>query len=368
MPSLRSSKGFTLIELLVVIAIIAVLIALLLPAVQMAREAARRSQCRNNLKQLGLALANYEETTGVHPLIAYWQPWSRTTVLHLCDRGPSGLVMLLPYMEQDQVYNAINFQFGGQGGHGGYEDVVNVTANARTVEQLMCPSDGAAEVLWLNAMSSNYVLNRGGVGQFTNGVAGGSPFGYSRPGFQGDSTIRVRDIIDGTANTAAFSEVLIGRTGVTGATAPADAANQKRLNYRNVANTVILNSTQAIDYNFASSAVANCRAVPANTNTAQRWSGRFSYWIYLGINDINQYTHFAPPNGRTCTRQANEHGTLTGGQLGQHPATSNHPGGVLVSKVDGSVEFVSENIDLRLWWALGTRGGQETVDNTRATF
>ena len=126
-------RGFTLIELLVVIAIIAVLIALLLPAVQAAREAARRRQCINNLKQLGLACANYAEPAGAYPMAAYW----KLDVIHPpnATTGFGFLIHLLPFFEQGQVYNAFNtgLSFG---------NVENITVHGIGISTLWCPSDG----------------------------------------------------------------------------------------------------------------------------------------------------------------------------------------------------------------------------------
>jgi prepilin-type N-terminal cleavage/methylation domain-containing protein len=355
---MRRVRGFTLIELLVVIAIIAVLIALLLPAVQMAREAARRSQCRNNLKQLALALANYETNTGVLPQIAYFGAFAGA---HNCDRGPSAITMLLPYLEQNEIYNAFNFAFGAT--HtvttpAVVENAVQATANARIVESLLCPSDGAGETLWNTFFTSNYGMNRGAPTGFQNGVVGMSPFGFSRPGYIGEGTIRMRDIIDGTANTASFSEFLIGRTAAT----TLDAASQKRLVYRGLPATARSSNQAEANGGYARNAINVCNAVAVNTNVAARWN-IYTYWVYHGTQSNAQYTHYGPPNGRTCVSNATAHSDAHNGQLEQHPPTSNHPGGVLVAKVDGSVAFVGDAVDLNIWWAMGTRAGQETVDN-----
>src|SRR2546426_4171895 len=132
--------GFTLIELLVVIAIIAVLIALLLPAVQMAREAARRTQCRNNLKQIGIALNAYHESLGVFP------PGRLRSMLDTEGRCYSAYAHLLPYLGEINIYNAINFLLNpehvpwGTGSSGPLQPE-NTTAMSQTLETMLCPSD-----------------------------------------------------------------------------------------------------------------------------------------------------------------------------------------------------------------------------------
>jgi prepilin-type N-terminal cleavage/methylation domain-containing protein len=189
----RPRRGFTLIELLVVIAIIAVLIALLLPAVQAAREAARRMQCVNNLKQIGLSLHNYHSANDVFPMgssRAYYSPgkfasWSNW----------SAQAMLLAYMEQRSIYNAINFSVPTEEGLGG---VTNSTAVNTRIASFLCPSDPAAGV-------SNSNSYHGSIGTTTN------PGSTKSTGmFTFRTCYGLRDAIDGSSNTITFAEALAG--------------------------------------------------------------------------------------------------------------------------------------------------------------
>ncbi len=227
----RRRSGFTLIELLVVIAIIAVLIALLLPAVQAAREAARRTQCVNNLKQLGLSVANYESANGCFPGNSY----SATGV---ANNPPSGLgtsypenfscfVRMLPYFEQQAMYNATNFNLTSG-------DNANITINGLQIRSLVCPSDPQSDPYPMPAVRSQagtagspgwsfnniYPLPAGNWRQaFTSYAAnaGTFAFGYSKLSdtallsyyngtIYGDSAVSIAAITDGMSNTIAFGE------------------------------------------------------------------------------------------------------------------------------------------------------------------
>jgi prepilin-type N-terminal cleavage/methylation domain-containing protein/prepilin-type processing-associated H-X9-DG protein len=212
-------RGFTLIELLVVIAIIAVLIALLLPAVQAAREAARRAQCVNNLKQLGLASANYAGTTGVYPMAQFWSTGPLTS-----STSFGALIHLLPYFEQTQVYNAFNTSLG-------FGDFQNTTVHGVGIATLWCPSDGTistpavttaplfspAGASPFNVNYSSYGVNVGTffqVTQFPFTGAWGSPanptYGAFKSSFNGvmyhESAVTIAAITDGTSNTFAMGE------------------------------------------------------------------------------------------------------------------------------------------------------------------
>jgi len=198
-------RGFTLIELLVVIAIIGVLVALLLPAVQAAREAARRSQCVNNLKQMSLALANYESATQSYPG-AY--PVRRLTDLTVGGTwgcwSPQSL--LLPYLEQKPLYDSINFNLLNQGDTGSYAGyVANTTAANTRINNFLCPSAPLFPgVLYSNlpAPGNNYFASVGSSADW-RGDANNKPNGVF---WYNGNSLSSRDVTDGTSSTVAFSE------------------------------------------------------------------------------------------------------------------------------------------------------------------
>ena len=181
-------SGFTLIELLVVIAIIAVLIALLLPAVQSAREAARRIQCVNNCKQIGLALHNYVESRNVLP--------GADMVFNVTEL--SALTNILPYLEQSNIYNSVNMAFS-------YQDPQNTTAMYAVVNGFVCPSDLPSAVPALGAQT-NYMANMGSGIVWQSAI--GPNVGLPDPNgvFYGNSSTRFAAITDGLSNTSFYSE------------------------------------------------------------------------------------------------------------------------------------------------------------------
>ncbi|MDG3004799.1 DUF1559 domain-containing protein [Paludisphaera mucosa] len=366
-------RGFTLIELLVVIAIIAVLIALLLPAVQAAREAARRSQCVNNLKQIGLALHNYHSSVGSFPQgqaqssaslgyagYAGWTEW-----------GPQA--MMLPNMEQTPIYNSINFMYCGGQGDG---QNINGTAWTTLISGFLCPSDGNAgkgSVPRGNG-PGNTNSYKGSVGTTTArweqypGYASCRPDPYNKtggdPGCSAYSTgvfaywvvNGLRDITDGSSNTIAFSESLVGDpagisvnrpnnsvTGVTGATNLVQDAST-------LADAVLVQSLQACT-----------TAYKSNTNISNSNGARWGW----GATTITLFHTIVPPNSKqypwnSCRPDC---GGCGPDDSAYSNAQSNHSGGVNALMADGSVKFIKDSVNLRTWMALGTKAGGEVISS-----
>jgi len=196
MPRKPGRRGFTLIELLVVIAIIAVLIALLLPAVQAAREAARRAQCVNNLKQMGLAMHNYHSVADCFPLGASLAALNNTDLEGWS--AWSGQALMLSYMEQTAIYNAINFNFNTPYHGGVLCAAVNSTAYQSKINSFLCPSDGNAG----NNNINSYDLCVGTTSQNLPTITTGL--------FALQTKYGLRDCNDGSSNTIAASEALVG--------------------------------------------------------------------------------------------------------------------------------------------------------------
>jgi prepilin-type N-terminal cleavage/methylation domain-containing protein/prepilin-type processing-associated H-X9-DG protein len=372
-----SWRAFTLIELLVVIAIIAVLIALLLPAVQAAREAARRAQCTNNLKQMGLAIQNYISANNSFPPLCASYNYGTTTALPSANAGGwplAWMVTLLPYCEQGPLYNAANFSAG-------MSDPPNMnTITSTKVAAYQCPSENLKVGPWVSTNMANYRCNVGGPGTI---LAWSGPIVPMYPAQNGSSgpllpstngnqtTFGIEGVTDGTSNTAAISEKLIGTGdyGNSGGNSTITPGN-KPLSLRGVF-AVTPSVTITIDQGgipggqAAQALYAACNAVPGTQtlNGSSGWWCGFSWDGNTGWNlDFNSYNHWNTPNKLSCVNP-NSWDNLTGGPTDAITPASNHPGGVNVAFCDGSVHFLKDSVSVQTWWALGTRNMGEVISS-----
>jgi prepilin-type N-terminal cleavage/methylation domain-containing protein/prepilin-type processing-associated H-X9-DG protein len=390
-------RGFTLIELLVVIAIIGVLIALLLPAVQSAREAARRAQCTNNLKQIGLAVHNYiSANDSVPPLMIIYSPVGSQNT----GQAFSPLARMLPFLEQTQIYNAINFSVGPRWGSGDGNicstmngstadsdlwGLINASATANQITSFLCPSDTDLSNLTFyrftpNGASQlvgryNYPMNgganpfRGAGGGALNGPAYIPTFkaghtnaaGLSHPempsgtgpaalaNLQAESPVTMATFVDGTSNTVAFSEWIRGdglqpRGVGWGAENGKDGLGQI---YGGVTTVAQFAGNPDAD-------ILHAKACETQPNQAYTWKG--DWWIA----DLTTYTHTQTPNRKSCY-YSDTGGRPWVGAVSIIAASSRHPGGVNTAFADGSVKFVKSTVNSKAWSAIGTTNGGEVV-------
>ena len=302
------ARGFTLIELLVVIAIIAVLIGLLLPAVQAAREAARRAQCLNNLKQIGIALHNYHDTAGSFPMgtIIDRAGWPNEPSL----RTPWSF-HILPFIESGNLANALNFQVGiaGPGWAGSY---ANMSIVATRVMTYNCPADTPT---WFNAAwrpKYNYGANWGNtnLGQLNVGNPATTGLLHQKPPFTVNTTQGISSFTDGTSNSLLISELIQSRS-----------TNDMRSEWWN-----------DTDCNFMTYTTPNS-SVP---------------------DQLPAY----------CVSARDEPCVAAGGWNDEWMASrSRHPGGVQSLFGDGSVKFMKNTINLSIWRAVGSIQGGEVLSS-----
>ncbi len=333
--SARSARGFTLIELLVVIAIIGVLIALLLPAVQAAREAARRSQCTNNMKQLGLAVQNYNDVNGMIP------PTSNNSGNDFSMKG-----RILPFMEQMPLYNALNHSYS-------YGAAQNFTVRCTIINAYLCPSDanvpvGTATVngVTLQIGYTNYP-NCLGIARISNG-AGASNILDGPADKMGQTSdgpdITFAAIKDGLSNTAIWSEFTRGDNRPTTV-----ARNGTPMIYGVLGK---VDNSYGIAYGPALFQQVNTDCTK-NTTINNTQKGRDWLWhqVYAG----GGYTHLMMPNKKSCFYDGShtDNGVIT--------ASSYHSGGVNMALMDGSVRFIKDSISPMTWWALSTKDGGEII-------
>ncbi|MEW4453171.1 DUF1559 domain-containing protein [Bremerella sp. JC817] len=307
----HSRLGFTLVELLVVIAIIGVLIALLLPAVQQAREAARRMSCSNNLKQIGIAMHTYHDTHLKFPP-GYFQ----TLGYDVRPYNTSGHQFrycyarsILPYMEQQALWEQLDA--GQKINKGSWE----IDAARTVVQGYMCPSDGAGPKVSKEGFGGNYLGVHGNSRYYDSG---GNADERMNGMFFALSKVRMGDVTDGTSHTLLVSEInLIPEGGV-------DASVTDRRGMYNMC--------------YTGNATISANVTPNSPTPDVQEAGRF-------VNN-DQYAPAVSAGG--------------GGVYATY-ARSHHPGGVQALKVDGSVSFVAETIDSVIWRAAATRDGGEVT-------
>jgi prepilin-type N-terminal cleavage/methylation domain len=347
----RGNIAFTLVELLVVIAIIGILIALLLPAVQAAREAARRMQCTNYQKQIALAAHNHESTRKVFPAALLGEISSGYTF-------PSGaflqvpyvwswsaLAELSPFLEQASVYNTMDLRQPLYDPSSHQFTTANREAVGTTIKTFLCPSDSQQQATAsaygvTNPGSTNYAFCAG-TGEAYGSAPLGSLWNTNGP-FMAGKKFSLSAITDGTSNTVMLSESTLG-TGIEGtSTDPKD--------YRT-------------NYAYAGSVTTLTESACAS---ALQWNMdyRHGYSWTTGEYRCASYNHFYVPNAKNydCIANNSDYSSQTGGTpFGLRAARSWHTGGVNVALLDGSVHFVSDSVALSTWRAYATRSGGEAV-------
>lgn len=357
-PQPQARAGFTLIELLVVIAIIAVLIALLLPAVQQAREAARRTQCKNNLKQLGLAMHNYESTFSVFP-----------PAFHAAGSEPAQLSIharILPYVDQANLQGLLRFDVPAFSGSFSSQvpNAALAASFALPIPLFLCPSDPAPSVSSVTISSVTY--NYGGNNYMGNVGSGTGTFydwRYQTDGFfYQRSSVRFRDVTDGTSNSVLMSESV--RSVGPDITLP--AGTKPSFPYQYVANgsTGISQGTgpgyTGASGGWPSGTVSNANLLPV-VAAATTWRGggsaamrgRGQAWAGGGLfNTLT--TGYVTPNSKAIPDIAT-HST------GYFAPRSWHVGGAHALMGDGTVRFLGDNLDLALCRGLHSIGGNEIV-------
>jgi prepilin-type N-terminal cleavage/methylation domain-containing protein/prepilin-type processing-associated H-X9-DG protein len=363
-------RGFTLIELLVVIAIIGVLIALLLPAVQAAREAARRAQCSNNMKQLGLAAANYEQQYGSYPAsygtrgydLSAWGTWGSW----------SPQAMMLPFLEQNPTYNSINFSLFSHGGSNGEQS--NITAITTKIATLNCPSSlpPAGTYFGRGRPGNCYFASVGSSLHWVGSSGASAPngifmFGGSAEGAWANSPpVTVAHVIDGTSNTIAFGEWRLGDFNESKLTIPQDVVNLRQNPpgiddlWGNPLSNMPAGAVPFLQWinlcaGFAPTSTAGSENWRTNMSyLGQAWNQGMFGWT-LGNTLLPPNAPF--PNCRTCPWDGDWDCP------GMYGLSSYHPGGGNVAFADGSVKFLKTSTANQVVWALGSRAQNETVSD-----
>ena len=313
--SWRDRRGFTLVELLVVIGIIGMLIGLLVPAVQRAREASRRGVCLNNVRQLGVATQQFLQQFGGLPA-------SRLAV----DEMWSQHAQLLPFLDQQGLFDAINFAAA-----------VPADIRRRRVPTFLCPSD--SDRMTSLAGRNNYRANVGNLPRDGFATSGTPPvidpqasFAENNGPFVAGMQLRPPQLPDGFSNTALFSEARLGDGDDQRLEEPGDW----------IGSSAATDRQEAFDACVAAQAGSGSQVSTAGEN----WTD--------GTLRCTHYNHVMPPNTRSCAVPSG--GSLdVDGDGSVTTASSWHPGGVTFTLADGSTRFVTNDVELAIWWALGSR-------------
>ena len=350
----NSRPAFTLIELLVVIAIIAILISLLLPAVQSAREAARRASCINHLKQIGLGMHHYESTQGLFP------PGRINTYVAGNGHCWGAHSQMLPFMEQQGLFNGMNFSINPDPDYTTTSAVANMTASITQLNFLLCPSDSGPTMVQVGGgmyAVHNYMLNVGsGFAVVQNpGTGASAPNGI----FFENSGVRISSITDGTSQTVAMSESLHSSAG-----APTGFSSAAVFKQDPVGGFVITgNNSAGNGPPITSDSDYLARCITSSPPRFQPTRG--VKWLY-GAPGHSMYNHRRPPNdkGYDC-RGGLPHSDKSAADWNNLSlnitARSRHPGGANALFCDGSVKFVKNSVNSITWQALGSRNGGEVV-------
>ncbi|WP_197169412.1 DUF1559 family PulG-like putative transporter [Novipirellula galeiformis] len=347
----RNRAGFTLVELLVVIAIIGVLVGLLLPAVQAAREAARRMQCSNNLKQLGLAAHNFESAFRYFPPTQHTKVFTETNGTKVTKTSEAPFqVYMMPYFEQGSKYDLFNLDYNTNSDTPIHTSIpaltgANAAARAMDVPTFLCPSE-VSSINYYGAGRQSYQGCIGGA-NYRGGIADldgifAKPYPSAGEVMKGP---KMSEIIDGTSNTALFAEVMLSTLAFNATTTD--------------------NTTMFFSGTPTTAELRDGRNYPqclSGGGTAIRYAGQ-QYYRAISFNVV--YSHTLPINWNRRNQDATKQRYNCGGTgyTTLHKAASSyHPGGALVCRADGSVTMYTDSIDFATWQAIGSRAGAEVIE------
>lgn len=350
----RHRTAFTLVELLVVIAIIGILIALLLPAVQAAREAARRSQCVNNLKQLGIAVQNYHDAVRAFPPLRTGPlPASGST------HGEIGyLAFLTPYIEQEAVYNMINWSGAGMAANSMVPSGGTYRPYFVEIPMLVCPSDVPCPTKSSSKINGVvYQMGHNNYKACVGTTVNNNRLGATNGVFQvdGNGTLALRDVLDGTSHTLLVGERCQGNSSnrreiVSGIALFGTYAGMAAMKGQYNTGYVVCLST--IGQNGSNYNKLQNVDTASGQYQGERWCD--------GDPFFSAFTAILPPNGPSCLANWVNANSI------RHPGiftlSSRHPTGANTCMVDGHVQFLSQDTDTMVVQSLGTRGGGEAID------